>query len=302
MLRRPLRIVPLPLMAATAACFALLEANRALACESDDDCKAPRVCSQGACVSPPHGSTTLPCDRDVDCGGEDVCDNHQCAPLVITPRRGGFTVGSPAAPSPRDDKPIPGLEITPSKPQPAPATPPPPPPPAAQSSSEQPPPQRLAPAVHPRPKAIPMDTTPPGTQRKPLGFHFDLFAGPGVVATQRVTVNTTGLGFGFDGQMMVGIAQNFALSLRGGGVVLPITSLYYVGPGVFMPEWHWGVTVGMGTIGEVDAARAYGAHVDVPFEYPITIGQVSFLKLGADVGVGVYKGVVDETLRLYAGF
>jgi hypothetical protein len=263
----------------------------AAACRSNEECKSPRVCSDGVCVNPPAASPAS-CERDIDCNGEDVCENHQCVPVM--PRFPGEAPGSPRPPTPPGWTPTPGLEIKPAEPAEQPPAPPPteqpPPPPAAPPS---PPPAYRAPPPPPPPYIYPLHP-----HRKPIGPKFDVFAGLGFVATQRTAFDTSGLGFGFDGQFMVGIAENLAFALRGGGVVMPITSEYDVGPGLFMPDWHWGFTLGMGTVGVVDHPREYGFHANIPFEYSLA----RWLKLGIVLGLGIYRDMTEETIRLELGF
>ena len=51
-----------------------LNANLALACENDQECKGARVCIDGACSAPAANR----CKADIDCSGDLICVKRQC--------------------------------------------------------------------------------------------------------------------------------------------------------------------------------------------------------------------------------
>lgn len=281
---------------AIAASFAFFVTahNAQAACQSDDDCKWPRMCSAGACTDPT--AAPLPpnsCSRDKDCPGDTVCNGQQCVPaksppptnLEISPLR-------PAEPEPQGS--------TPSTP-PAPSTPPPAVsqapiyvPPGLQDTPPQPPPPSLL-QPSPPPKA---DVTKSHKPSKPTVFVVDLFIGAAWVNTQASTYTSSGLGGAIDGQALVGIQDNIQLGLRASASIMPVTSLYSAGPQIFMPDWHWGVTAAAANEGIKGGGREWGGQLELNFEYPLW----SFLKAGGVAGAGLFKDAFEYTIRLEVGF
>jgi len=123
-------------------------------------------------------------------------------------------------------------------------------------------------------------------------------AGAAVIAEQGLINQALGLGGSIDGMVSYRVIDNLAITLRAGTVICPMTTLYYAGPGIFMPQWHWGLTVGWGNAGIPEVGRENGVHFEVPYE--IRLG--SFFKINIGVGFGFYKDVSEQTLRLEIGF
>ena len=80
----------LRVLLALASGLSIAYAVRAWACDSDDDCKAGRVCRRGSCAGKDS------CDDDMDCPGAKVCEQGKCAEpknnaaeeaRPVTPRR-----------------------------------------------------------------------------------------------------------------------------------------------------------------------------------------------------------------------
>lgn len=49
-------------------------------CQSNDECKAGRICAEGVCKAP-----TMTCSVDVDCPGEQVCEQGTCTAVACAP-------------------------------------------------------------------------------------------------------------------------------------------------------------------------------------------------------------------------
>lgn len=262
-------------------------------CTSNDQCKAGRVCQAGACVAPPAPPVTPSCDKDVDCPGEQVCEAHRCVPLEQS-----------VAPVPPSAAPTnPPVTMSPPPAVVAP-TPPPPAQPTAPSSSYPPPPV-YGPPTYPPPAYAPPPPPPPPKPKppQPFGWKYDLQVGPGLLLAQQnhsPFKSFAGFGGAFDAEVAYGFQPNFGVGLRAGGLIgsWP-TQFYYLGVGVVMPSWHWGLFAGPGVVVEPGTnTREWGGHLELPYEFPIG----KFFKVVVAVGAGLYKGATAETLRVEIGF
>jgi hypothetical protein len=138
---------------------------------------------------------------------------------------------------------------------------------------------------------------------KPIGWKFDLLAGPAVLLTQgdetKNFISAAGLGGAFDAGVGYGFAPNFGIGLRGGGIISqwPV-QMFYVGPGFFMPSWHWGMYITAGNVGSPDGhGREWGCHIELPYEFDLS----RLFKIDLAVGLGFYRDVTEETIRLEFG-
>jgi hypothetical protein len=97
---------------------------------------------------------------------------------------------------------------------------------------------------------------------------------------------------------MVLVVDNIDVGLRGSASIMPITSLYSVGPTLFMPDWHWGAMIGPANMGFVGGKREWGGQGELTIDYPLW----AFFKLWGAAGVGICKDETEYTIRAGVGF
>jgi hypothetical protein len=248
---------------------AALTSSSARACESNAECKAPRVCSASVCAYAPADSVQ-PCTRDLDCGGDEICQAHECGP-ALTPAIPQASPPHSTTESPRSSS---DDDIDRAPPPPTPGL--------------------FPPYYH---RLFPKPVTPP------IGVRFDLLAGGGLALGQAFNHGPQRNDFGVavDAQLVNGVSQNLALGVRAGTVLMPselkLSSVYGAG-GFYLPDWHWGLFFGGGSAVAPNTPREGGVVVEMPFDVPL--GR--FLKLGLVLGFDLYHTFMQETARLEIGF
>jgi hypothetical protein len=268
----------------------LLGASTAFACETDDECTSPEICSNGACVEAHQGPA---CYRDIECGAEETCDHHHCIQKMMVfpgeapPPPAANTAPSLAAPKPAGSRPTPPPPMPEtaqpppdSAPPPPPSViPPPPPPPGYAPSPDEPPPgDAPPPGYYPPYRHRRAPELPPPPVFKPH-FAWGLYAGGALATVNAASSSPFYAGFAADGEIGYHFSPNVAVIGRIGTVIAPLASgtpttqdpngpssgpainipvpsvysLVYAGIGLKFPIWRWGFVLAVANAPQVNA-------------------------------------------------
>ncbi|RLB48769.1 MAG: hypothetical protein DRI90_25140 [Deltaproteobacteria bacterium] len=164
-------------LAGILGCAMLLIPSDVLAgCQSDDDCRAGRLCRDGDCVYPS-------CVKDVDCPEDQICERRACVPPRPTP--------APSVPAPPVSAPQPSSTAPSAGPPASPTREPETPVPSATTSATVLPPPPPAPlGAAPLSWAPPVSGAPPLADVAPTTEHFS----PALSVTGALVAVAGGLG------------------------------------------------------------------------------------------------------------